>query len=340
MNKKKLKNIVIPVIATSINTLISYKILKSLKKSSKKSLKKSSKKSLKKSFKKSPKKKEILYSTTEKIPLEFKINNEYDNKKNVFKPKHNYEDRIDILKKKNNYILFGIYDGHGMGLYDETNFVVDYVKENLLKTIANYDIIDENKIKDSFNKIGNELKEICKTKNCNYLGCTATVVCIQGKNIFVAWIGDSPCYGIKDRILKKLVEEHDYNNKKEIKRICKNNWKDERVGGLLAVSRAFGDLGIKGIIFEPDIEKYDLNNFDKILICSDGVYDSLTTGYTNDIENMFLFSKAIIELSKNTSTDEVIKKLINKINNFLKIEYEENMENYYRDDISAIFIKF
>jgi serine/threonine protein phosphatase PrpC len=54
---------------------------------------------------------------------------------------------------------------------------------------------------------------------------------------------------------------------------------DSRVGGVLAVTRAFGDHSLKkaGVSAIPHVLKYTLKPFDKFLIiASDGVWDSLS----------------------------------------------------------------
>ena len=53
----------------------------------------------------------------------------------------------------------------------------------------------------------------------------------------------------------------------------------QRVGGVLAVTRAFGDHSLRqsGLIAVPHIVKYTLKPFDKFLvIASDGVWDELS----------------------------------------------------------------
>lgn len=53
---------------------------------------------------------------------------------------------------------------------------------------------------------------------------------------------------------------------------------ENRVGGSLAVTRAFGDHGLKkeGVIANPYINKHVLKPFDKcVVIASDGVWDVL-----------------------------------------------------------------
>jgi serine/threonine protein phosphatase PrpC len=53
---------------------------------------------------------------------------------------------------------------------------------------------------------------------------------------------------------------------------------DGRVGGTLAITRAFGDHSLKkvGVIAKPFIKKHTLRSTDKFLvIASDGVWDSM-----------------------------------------------------------------
>lgn len=52
-----------------------------------------------------------------------------------------------------------------------------------------------------------------------------------------------------------------------------------RVGGVLAVTRAFGDHALRdsGLIAVPHVIKYTLKPFDKFLIiASDGIWDELS----------------------------------------------------------------
>ena len=53
---------------------------------------------------------------------------------------------------------------------------------------------------------------------------------------------------------------------------------DNRVGGSLAITRAFGDHSLKkdGVIAKPFVNRHILRSFDKYLvIASDGVWDTI-----------------------------------------------------------------
>ena len=74
--------------------------------------------------------------------------------------------------------------------------------------------------------------------------------------------------------------DHKASDQAELDRIKAMNGVilDGRVGGTLAISRAFGDHSLKkaGVIANPTIKKHILRNSDKFLIiASDGVWDGL-----------------------------------------------------------------
>lgn len=75
--------------------------------------------------------------------------------------------------------------------------------------------------------------------------------------------------------------DHKGDNPDEILRVKSGGGiiMEQRVGGVLAVTRAFGDHSLKksGVIAVPYVVKYTLKPFDKyIVIASDGVWDELS----------------------------------------------------------------
>ena len=304
-----------------------------------------------------------VFSTNRYYNNENKINKRLRNTDNInekpLKNGHIYEDRIDIYIDKDKK-LFGLYDGHGMGPNAKTNYIVDYVKENLLKRIANFGTINEYILNECFKQIETECFNNF-SKKYPYMGCTATVVCIQNNKIIVAWVGDSPCYGIRRNCnIVKLIDEHDYDNENERKRIGINNWQDKRVGGTIMMSRSLGDFEEKNrsrLSWIPEIKTYNLNSFDKILLCSDGVSDALSEEFTMRYNNIDIkkFQKDINIKSNlrkiicQQNLNCVIPRLVSLVNTFIsrgkpvmengKIVIVNSSITSYRDDISAIFIK-
>lgn len=73
---------------------------------------------------------------------------------------------------------------------------------------------------------------------------------------------------------------------------------DNRLGGVLAVTRAFGDHALTrvGLIATPHIVKYNLKPFDKYLvIASDGIWDELSDQDAADLCHEDLDTKRICQ---------------------------------------------
>lgn len=99
--------------------------------------------------------------------------------------------------------------------------------------------------------------------------------------LYVANIGDTRAILSKSGTAERLTIDDKCDNQDEVARIKSANGLilQQRVGGVLAVTRAFGDHSLKasGLISTPHMVKYTLKPFDKFLIiASDGVWDELS----------------------------------------------------------------
>ena len=116
-------------------------------------------------------------------------------------------------------------------------------------------------------------------------GSTACVVVVRRECVhnvlYVANIGDTRAVLSKGGQAERMSIDDKCDNPNEIQRIKAAGGLilQQRVGGVLAVTRAFGDHSLKasGLISVPHIQKYMLKPFDKFLvIASDGVWDELS----------------------------------------------------------------
>jgi len=99
--------------------------------------------------------------------------------------------------------------------------------------------------------------------------------------LYVANVGDTRAVLSKSGQAERMSVDDKCDNIDEQIRIKQSNGLIvmNRVGGVLAVTRAFGDHSLKdsGLIAVPHIVKYILKPFDKFLvIASDGVWDELS----------------------------------------------------------------
>jgi serine/threonine protein phosphatase PrpC len=99
--------------------------------------------------------------------------------------------------------------------------------------------------------------------------------------LYVANVGDTRAVLSKSGQAERMSVDDKCDNLDEQIRIKQANGLIvmNRVGGVLAVTRAFGDHSLKdsGLIAVPHVLKYTLKPFDKFLvIASDGVWDELS----------------------------------------------------------------
>ncbi len=116
-------------------------------------------------------------------------------------------------------------------------------------------------------------------------GSTACVAVVRREGLhnilYVANVGDTRAVLSKSGQAERMSIDDKCDNHDEQARIKQSNGLIvmNRVGGVLAVTRAFGDHSLKdsGLIAIPHIVKYTLKPFDKFLvIASDGVWDELS----------------------------------------------------------------
>ena len=213
-------------------------------------------------------------------------------------------------------------------------------------------------LKETLYKIDTDLIKSKHNFDTEKSGSTLCLGILSNKNLIFANIGDSrailcSCYNINNRQnwkCSQLTKDHKPMDKSEYKRIIssggtvsrlinieKNNeeigpyrvWgKTQDKGPGLAMSRSIGDGLAKtlGVLSEPDIFQYGLNENDKFIVCaSDGVWEYLSN---EDVMNTI---KDIYENEGNA--EEACDILVKKASNEWKKENNKTM-----DDISCAII--
>ena len=200
---------------------------------------------------------------------------------------------IDNFNKESNRHLFCIFDGHGG---DATaKLCVKKYPEIFRKCLLGNPFDYELAIKKSFYLMDKEIENLNKKETGN----TATIVFIHNKLLYCANVGDSSCC-IIGKTNEFLTINHKCTNKDEMKRIEKEGGViiENRLGGILAVSRGLGDFDLKkkGLICEPYITKKLIDhNINYCVLASDGVWDVLSP---DDIAQITSKNKKIEELAK------------------------------------------
>ena len=220
---------------------------------------------------------------------------------------------INNFNKESYRHLFCIFDGHGGNL--TANLCVkkypEIFKKCLLESPSDY----EKALKNSFNLMDKEIENL----KANEVGNTATVVFINNKLLYCANVGDSSC-AIFGKTNEFISTEDKCTDENEKKRIEKEGGKiiDDRLGGILAVSRGLGDFDLKskGLSCQPHIFKKLIDhNSNYCVLASDGVWDVLKLD-------------EVSKLIKNQKIEDMAKKIV-----------ETAIKKGSEDNISCIVIE-
>ena len=222
---------------------------------------------------------------------------------------------INNFNKETYRHLFCIFDGHGGDSTAKlcTKKYPEIFRKCLLENPFDY----EQALKKSFLLMD---KEIEKTK-AQEVGNTATVVFINNRLLYCANVGDSSCCLI-GKNAEFISVDHKCTNKKEIKRIEKEGGKiiDNRLEGILAVSRGMGDFDLKskGLSAEPHVTKRLIDHsLNYCVIASDGVWDVLTPDDVFKItqnHNLADLAKVIVQTAIERGSEDNISCIVVELN--------------------------
>ncbi|GFS44666.1 HOPW1-1-interacting 2 [Actinidia rufa] len=189
-----------------------------------------------------------------------------------------YETRIDGVDGEI-VGLFGVFDGHGGAR------AAEYVKQNLFSNLISHPkFISDTKsaIADAYSHTDSEFLKSENSQNRD-AGSTASTAILVGDRLLVANVGDSRAVICRGERAIAVSRDHKPDQTDERQRIEEaggfvmwaGTW---RVGGVLAVSRAFGDRHLKQyVVADPEIqeEKVD-SSLEFLILASDGLWDVVT----------------------------------------------------------------
>ncbi|CAN0891811.1 Probable protein phosphatase 2C 76 [Linum grandiflorum] len=175
--------------------------------------------------------------------------------------------------------MFGIFDGHGGSRASE------YLKQHLFENLMKHpQFLTDTKLAISATYQQTDASFLDSEKD-TYRddGSTASTAVLVGDHLFVANVGDSRTVISKSGKAIALSEDHKPNRIDERRRIenaggivmWAGTW---RVGGVLAMSRAFGNRMLKQyVVAEPEIQDLKLDDeFELLVLASDGLWDVIS----------------------------------------------------------------
>ncbi|XP_065021473.1 probable protein phosphatase 2C 7 isoform X2 [Musa acuminata AAA Group] len=191
----------------------------------------------------------------------------------------NMEDFFDVKSAKidgQTINFFGIFDGHG------GSRAAEYLKEHLFDNLMKHPkFLTDIKlaINESYQRTDSDFLD-AENNTSRDDGSTASTAILVGKHLYVANVGDSRAVISKAGKAIPLSDDHKPNRIDERKRIenaggfvmWTGTW---RVGGVLAMSRAFGNRLLKRfVVAEPDIQERVVDHeLEFLILASDGLWD-------------------------------------------------------------------
>ncbi|GAY44752.1 hypothetical protein CUMW_084250 [Citrus unshiu] len=160
--------------------------------------------------------------------------------------------------------FFGVYDGHG------GSRTAEYLRNHLFKNLSSRP--------DFIKDIKTAIVEVFRKSDENYLseekgqhgdaGSTASTAVLLGDRQVVANVGDSRVVASRAGSAIPLIEDAGGFV------IWAGTW---RVGGVLPISRAFGDKLLKQyVVAEPEIQEEEIDGIDFIIVASDGLWNVIS----------------------------------------------------------------
>ena len=227
-------------------------------------------------------------------------------------PKINQDSFIELetINNNPNFNIFGIFDGHGSQGHLISQFMVNSIKNLILKdeklkeisknTNQIYSLLTENKYQYIKNLISKGEELLFKNENIdsNFSGSTCIMIIIIDKKVLSVNIGDSRAIMVKGhKTIIELSSDQKPENELEKERIISKGGEirqliedNEPIGPMrvflphenypgIAMARSIGDKVASsiGVFSEPEIKEFDIeSNCKYIIIGSDGVYEFFT----------------------------------------------------------------
>jgi protein phosphatase len=236
-----------------------------------------------------------------------KLSTDKSSQENVFgatdigKMRENNEDYFLVEKEKQLYIVSDGMGGHNAGevaSLNATNTVKEYFTNQRLAEVKKDPKLIRGEIVNSIKKAHHHILDM-SAQNPDYkgMGCTIVVALIIDDMLHLGHIGDSRAYLADEKSITLLTTDHTYvmqlvkAGKMKMDEIRESNIKNH-------LSQALG----APITLIPDYGKQQLNQGDRVLICTDGLWDLISD---REIYNLLI---------QNKSKEQICKDFIRKAN--------------------------
>jgi protein phosphatase PTC1 len=200
--------------------------------------------------------------------------------------RHTMEDVMSIDEftiGDNQYLLLTVLDGHGGSTV--SNMASIEIPKIMYNKLSNGAIITKEYVEESFTSCFDVVNQILESKGKIYGGSTVICALIEYLkdgvvNLYTSGAGDSRITLCYNNMAKRMTYDHKGADESEVERIRELGGfvVSGRVNGMLAVTRAIGDLTFRPyVISKPDCSFVTITDDCKWLILAcDGLWDVVT----------------------------------------------------------------
>lgn len=181
-----------------------------------------------------------------------------------------------------NYALFGVYDGHG-GL-EAVRFVSNTLHETIAEMLLHHggktnEVSVSRALREAF--LAADSRMLMRGSAVALCGACVTVILIihvEGDRLmYTANVGDSRAVLARKAAVERITYDHKATDPAEMDLVAAKGGSivDERVNGIIAISRVLGDHQLKHVLSaEPYVSELQLTDEDEFVIAaSDGLWD-------------------------------------------------------------------
>ena len=272
---------------------------------------------------------QLINPVTEKVTSTFMANDLIAGISGMQGFRKDMEDTNIVTALDQDHSLFAVFDGHcgdAAAKFAEQHFVQTLMnsKEWLLYIATKSPVHLTEALTQCFLKVDADMKN---DPSIEMSGCTAVVVLITPTLIVCANAGDSRAVMSKHGEAVALSHDHKPDNPDETARILANGGyvQHNRVNGVLAVSRAFGDFELKPYVsclpdFQIQQRNPGVNDF--IIIACDGMWDVFSNkDAINEVRaiiyegetDIALIAEEMVDLALNKGSNDNISAIIIKL---------------------------